>query len=142
MFIIVKSIINLKICNMKKLIFLFLITLTAPALYSQTFKSPSAILKESKTKIEMKSRIINLSDKEISITKFIGGVDTQYLTVNKTEQKEYSFDGMCKYYYCTTKDKDPVNGYQKAIVIKTYDQIILAMFATEIDVYVYYFAIQ
>jgi len=69
------------------------------------------------------------------------GTKTMYLTVNKIEEKEYSFNGKCKYYYCTTKDEDPINGYQKAIVIKKYDTVYMGLFATEIDMYLYQFSI-
>jgi hypothetical protein len=126
---------------MKKFILLLTLLTIFSGLYSQTFKSPYAIVINSVTETQMKARVITISDKQISISKFIGGVDTQYLVVNRTEEKEYSFDGVCKHYYCTTKDKDPINGYQKAIVIKTDREIILGLFATEIQVEVYHFAI-
>jgi len=111
------------------------------ASFSQTFKSPYVIKGKNGFETEMKDRVISLSDKEISISNFIGGTETQYLTVEKIEEKEYSFDGKCKYYYCTTKDKDPINGYQKAIVIKAYNKVYMGLFATEIDMYLYQFSI-
>lgn len=117
---------------------LILISLTSN---SQSFMSPYVIKGKTNFETEMKDRIISISDKEISISKFTGGTETMYLTVNKIEEKEYSFDGICKYYYCTTKDKDPINGYQKAIVIKKYDAVYLGLFATEIDLYRYVFSI-
>ena len=126
---------------MKKMIVLLALLISFTTAYSQSFKSPYVIEVKSVTKTEMKDRVITLSDKQISISKFIGGVDTQYLIINRTEEKDYDFDGVCRYYYCTTKDKDPVNGYQKAIVIKTHNEIILGLFATEIQVFVYHFAI-
>jgi len=59
---------------------------------------------------------------------------------NKIEEKDYN--GIkCKYYYCTTKDEDIINGYQKAIVIKEFDTVYLGLFATEIDLYRYQFSI-
>lgn len=127
---------------MKKLIFIVTFFIFCTVINAQTFKSPYAILINNVPETEMKAREITVTDKQIGITKFIAGVTTQFLIVNKIEEKEYSFDGVCKYYYCTIKDKDPVNGYQKAIVIKASDKIILALFATEIDVYVYQFAIK
>lgn len=127
---------------MKKIILLLLLIISLTTGYSQTFNSKYVIEKQSTMKTEIKDRIITLSDKQITISKFIGGVNTQYLIVNKIEEKDYSFDGLCKYYYCSTKDKDPVNGYQKAIVIKTHDEIILGLFSSEIDIYVYHFAIR
>jgi hypothetical protein len=109
--------------------------------YSQTFKSTYVIKGKTDFETEMKDRVITISDKEISISKFTGGTKTMYLNVDKIEEKDYSFDGKCKYYYCTTKDEDPINGYQKAIVIKKYDAVYMGLFATEIDMYLYQFSI-
>jgi hypothetical protein len=128
---------------MKKIILSTMIVFYAISSFSQTFNSPYLIKKECDFKNEFKDRTIIISDKEISISNFIdGGVKTLYLVINKKEEKEYSFDGMCTYFYCTTKDKDPINGTQKAIVIKKYDTLYLGLFASEIDVYNYQFSIK
>lgn len=127
---------------MKAIKLLFVFTLISFATYSQTYKSSYSINKECDFQTDMKSRTITISDKEISISNFAdGGTETIYFVVNKIEEKEYSFDGLCKYYYCTTKDKDPINGYQKAIFIKKYDAIYLGLFASEIDINNYEFSI-
>lgn len=39
------------------------------------------------------------------------------------------------------RDEEPVNGYQKAIIYKTYDTLVMALFADEITVYTYKFHI-
>jgi hypothetical protein len=110
------------------------------ASYSQTFKSPYVIKGKTNFATEMKDRIITISDKEISISNFIGGTKTQYLIVNKIEEKDYN--GIkCKYYYCTTKDEDIINGFQKAIIIKEFNTLYLGLFATEIDIFKYMFSI-
>ena len=126
---------------MKTLAIIIGLILISLASYSQTFKSTYVIKGKTDFETEMKDRVITISDKEISISKFTGGTKTMYLTVDKIEEKEYSFNGKCKYYYCTTKDEDPINGYQKAIVIKKYDTVYMGLFATEIDMYLYQFSI-
>ncbi|MDP2722198.1 MAG: hypothetical protein Q8O72_05535 [Bacteroidales bacterium] len=110
--------------------------------YTQTYKSAYVIESKINVVTVTQERTIIISDKEISISNFNNGnKETLYLVVNKTEEKEDTWDGMGKYYYCTTKDKDPINGSQKAIVIKYNDKILLGLFAGEIDVYKYQFSI-
>jgi hypothetical protein len=126
---------------MKKLLFIFIFLFCTLKIFSQTFKSTFTIEEERKTKSKMIERVITITDKKITITKYIGETNPQILTVNKIEEKEDAFDGKCKYYYCTTVDKDPINGYQKAIVIKKQREIVIGLFATEIDVYISHFGI-
>lgn len=84
--------------------------------YSQTYKSEVSTITIPTGKIEVKDRIITISEKEISISKFFTGGETLYLNVNSVENKKYVTYGICKTYYCTTRDKDPTFGYEKAIV--------------------------
>jgi hypothetical protein len=134
-------ILNQIFINMKKLLFILALILLNSISYSQTYKSAYVIKQKIDFETELKDRIITINDKEISISNFSGGTKTMYLIVNKIEEKEYDLESKCKFYYCTTKDKDFINGYQKAIVIKKYDTIILSLFATEIDIYTYQFSI-
>lgn len=130
---------------MKKIIITIIAFFICFNMFSQTYKSSYVIRQTPQTQnAQWKDRIITITDKEISITNLIdGGTKTLYLIINKTEEKEWMFDGVCKTYYCTTKDEDFINGYQKAIVYhKKYDKIVLALFANEITVYVSQFDIE
>jgi hypothetical protein len=109
--------------------------------FSQTYKSTYVIQSKMDLETKYENRVIKISDSEISITNFVEGIEPLYLIVNKIETKEHLFDGLCKTYYCTTKDKDFINGYQKAIVYKTSTQVKLALFADEMTVYNYNFSI-
>jgi hypothetical protein len=110
--------------------------------YSQTYNSAFEIKEKKNFITEVKNRTITVSDKEISITNFIGGIETQYFVVNKIEYKDWPFDGNRKTYYCTTKDEDVINGYQKAIIYFTYDTMVVGLFADEITIYKYTFNIK
>jgi hypothetical protein len=125
---------------MKKLLIATLLLLSTIA-YSQTYKSTFVIKRKNEFESEYKNRLISITDKEISITEFSGGTYSRYFVVNKIVEKDWIYDGLRKTYYCTTKDKDPINGYQKAIIYKTYDKVILALFADEITVFNYQFDI-
>jgi hypothetical protein len=127
-----------------KLILMLIIvsTLFTSTTFCQTYTSPYAVKNANKFVTDYKERVITITDKEISITNFREGTKTQYLVVNKIENKEWLMDGEQKTYYCTTKDKDVINGYQKAIVYKKYDAVVMAMFADEITVFTYQFSIK
>lgn len=127
---------------MKTFMIIIAMMLLSVVSYSQTYKSAYSTNKKASFETDWKDRVITINDKEISITNFIEGTKTQYLIVNRIENKDWSFDGVCKTYYCTTKDKDFMNGYQKAILYVTYDNIHFALFATEILVFNYIFSIK
>lgn len=100
--------------------------------YSQTYKSEVATITTPTYTTERKDRVISISDKEISISKFFKGDETLYLIVNRIENKKFVTYGMCKTYYCTTKDKDPIWGYEKAIVrVQTGMDITVVLFADD-----------
>jgi hypothetical protein len=124
---------------MKILVLTFASILGSLASSSQTYKSHSVIKMEPGVETEIKDRIITINEKEISITNFMVGTKTLYLTVNKIENKilhdVLSGDDTFKTFYCTTKDKDPYNGYQKAIVYVRYSKIMMGLFSEEITVY-------
>lgn len=125
---------------MKKLILITLILLIGVICKSQvTYNSSWTIKGSSKFESKIKDRVITISDNEISISNFIGGTETQHLVVNKIIDKDWGLDGVCKTYYCTTKDADFINGYQKVIIYTKYDTMIMAMFADEITVFTYKF---
>ena len=127
---------------MKKLLLISAMFLLNIISYSQTFKSSYVNKTKPKFETDMKDRIITISDKEITVTNFLdGGVKAWHLIVNKIENKEWSFDGMQKTYYCTNRDKDIIEGnYRKAIAHKTsYGTFKIADFADEMTVLTYDF---
>lgn len=127
---------------MKTFTIIIAMMLLCVASYSQTFKSAYSSNSKPDFETEWKDRVITITDKEISISNFVAGTKTLYLIVNKIENKEWSFDGLRKTYYCTTKDKDVINGYQKAILYVTYDSVYFALFADEITIFKYVFSIR
>ncbi len=127
---------------MKKTILSMALILVYLASYSQTFNSSYSTNMDLNFVTDMKDRVIILSDKEVSITNFKGGTKTLYLVVNKIENKDWLFDGVCKTYYCTTKEKDVVAGFERAIVYEKATSIVLAIFADEITVHKYEFSIK
>ena len=104
-----------------------------------TYDSDYSTKSKDNFETDWNARVITITDKEITISNFIGGTKTLYLVVDKIENKEWMFDGVCKTYYCTTRDADPINGYQKVILYKTYNSLVMGMFADEITVYNYKF---
>lgn len=114
------------------------------ASYSQTFKSSHATVMIPKAETDFTDRVITISDKEITVTKFLnGGKETWHLIINRIENKQWMFDGMQKTYYCTNKDKDNISGtYRKIIAHKTsMGTFTIADFADETTVLTYDFDI-
>lgn len=104
------------------------------------YNSSYSINRVTKIEIEQKNRTVILSDTDISISNFIdGGNVTQYLTVDSAKFKDWGeFDGIRKTYYCTTKDSNFINGYQKVILyVNKHDLLEVAIFADEISIYRY-----
>ena len=65
-----------------------------------------------------KQRTITISDAEIKITNFLGGTKTLNLKVNDIKEKEDDWDGLMKWYYCTSTEKDVISGkYTEFIII-------------------------
>jgi hypothetical protein len=128
---------------MKKLILFTIIFLLGVICKSQTiYNSNWSIDGSIDFKSNVMDRVIIISDNEISVSSFIGGVETLHLVVNKIINKDWGFDGVCKTYYCTTKEADVINGYQKVIVYIKYNTITMAMFANEISVFIYHFKLK
>lgn len=108
--------------------------------YSQNFISNKVYETQGSIIKKYIPRTIFISDDEISISNFSNGSkETINLIVDRIEEKNYPFEGISKYYYCTTKEEDYINGYQKAIIILNGKSLFFALFATEIDVYKYEF---
>uniref|UniRef100_UPI00404730E7 hypothetical protein n=1 Tax=Roseivirga sp. TaxID=1964215 RepID=UPI00404730E7 len=64
-----------------------------------------------------KQRTITISDTDITITNFVGGTKPLNLKVNEIKEKDDKWDGLMKWYYCTSKDKDVINGYTEYIIV-------------------------
>jgi hypothetical protein len=64
-----------------------------------------------------KEHVVTITNDQIRISNYIGGEKEQILKIDKAEKKEFSFYGMCKWYYCTTTIKDPIAGITKVIII-------------------------
>ncbi|MGV8961877.1 MAG: hypothetical protein ACOH2V_00650 [Candidatus Saccharimonadaceae bacterium] len=134
---------------MKKLIIIMLVLISS-ILYAQTtYNSPSTVIEDITYKSEMRNRKIFISDKEISISHFVGNEDTpmaetQYFVVDSIVDKDWGWpDNICKTYYCITKDSDFINSYQKAIIyIGHRNMLKMGLFATEIMVFMYQFKLE
>ncbi|MCK7531095.1 MAG: hypothetical protein MZV63_08670 [Marinilabiliales bacterium] len=59
------------------------------------------------------------------------------MSVYLTEEREDKFDGLCKYYYCTAKNKEQLSPYQKIVVIKKPFSITLELFLADNNKYVH-----
>jgi hypothetical protein len=121
------------------LLFIFLSQLGTKAIgQTEQFESSSAIVENSDFKVERVSRLIVFTETNITISNWLnGGQDALRLKIDRSEDKELSLSGICKWYYCTSVRKDPINGYSKTIIIvpKSKDKIKVYTFADEVTVY-------
>jgi len=102
---------------MKNLI-LVAFLLSSVTVFSQTtYNSSVTTSYESEGEVIEKQRTITVSDTEITITNFVGGTKPLNLTIDEIKEKEDNWDGLMKWYYCTSKDKDVINGYIKYIIV-------------------------
>jgi len=102
---------------MKNLI-LVAFLLSSVTVFSQTTYNSSVTTKyKSEGEVIEKQRTITVSDTEITITNFVGGTKPLNLTVDEIKEKEDDWDGLMKWYYCTSKDKDVINGYTEYIIV-------------------------
>lgn len=126
---------------MKKIILvIILLLLSMVSICQVSYDNPYVIKEIFNFEPEFNDRLISISNSEITISKFIENTKTQYLIVNKIVDKDWGiFDGVCKTYYCTTKDADFINGYQKVIIYIKDDMMKMAMFADEVTVFHYQF---
>ncbi len=95
---------------MKNLLIIISI-LFATNIYGQTTYNSSVTTKyRSDGEIIEIQRRITISNNEITISNFIGGTKTLTLKVNDIKEKEDDFNGLMKWYYCTSTDKDLLTG--------------------------------
>lgn len=125
---------------MKKFFLLILLTQLVFNAIGQTeqLESASAIKEEFDFKIERIARLVVFTDDAITITNWLnGGQEALRLKIDKIINKEYSMDGICKWYYCTSTKKDPINGFSKTIIIvpKSKEKVKVFTFANEVTVY-------
>lgn len=123
----------------KALIIIFSIFLKF-SLFAQVdqFESKSAIREEKEFKVEHVSRLIVFTESTITISNWLnGGQEALKLKIDSSVNKEYSLDGVCKWYYCISLKKDFINGYTKTIIIvpKSKDKLNVFTFANEVTVY-------
>lgn len=105
---------------------------------TEQLESKSAIVEEANFKIEHISRLVVFTDDMITISNWLnGGQEALKLKIDKIENKPYSMDGICKWYYCTSVKEDPFNSFSKTIIIvpKSKDKVKVFTFANEVNVY-------
>lgn len=104
---------------MKKSLFILLFIAVSIVSFSQKVYTSSVTTKyKTEGEIIEKSRTITISDSKISISDYLGGTRTLNLTVDNIVEKEFGWDGICKWYYCSSTEKDPINNeFTKYIVI-------------------------
>ncbi|MBL0057094.1 MAG: hypothetical protein IPP31_13120 [Chitinophagaceae bacterium] len=93
---------------MKKVFFFIILTHFVLTSFGQTeqYESSSAIREEADFKIERISRLLVFTGKTITISNWLnGGQEALMLKIDKVLDKEYSLDGICKWYYCTSKKR-------------------------------------
>ena len=107
-----------KTSKMKKLILLALL-MSSLTVFSQTTYNSSVTTKyKTEGEVFQKQRTITVSDTVITITNFLGGTKPLNLKVNEIKEKKDDFDGLMKrYYYCTAREKDVINGYTEYIIV-------------------------
>ncbi len=123
---------------MKKTVLFIIISLIGINTFSQTFKSNSATIRKGGFEIDRTVRSIEISDREIIISNYLNGnTEPLVLSVYLTEEREDKFDGLCKFYYCTAKNKEQLSPYQKIVVIKKPFSITLELFLADNNKYVH-----
>ena len=125
---------------MKTSILLLLFTSLNFIAFSQTksYKSSTTIVEKKEFKTESVERTLFLTENSITISNYLnGGKDDAKMKINKIEKKEYSLDGVCNWYYCTSTVKDPIIGYSKFIIIipEHATSVYIFHFADEVSVY-------
>jgi len=103
---------------MKNLIFLALLFLSGNVFSQSTYNSSVTTKYKSEGEVIEKQRTITISGSEITITNFVGGTKPLNLKVNEIKEKEDDWDGLMKWYYCTSKYKDVISGkYTEFIIV-------------------------
>jgi len=125
---------------MKRITILILLGSLIPLLsFAQikVYKSYSSIKQKCDYIPESINREIKIDKDLITISNFLnGGKEAAKLKINKILNKEYVFEGICTWYYCTDTKKDIFNGYQKVIIILSKKGTIdVFYFADEVTIY-------
>lgn len=108
-----------------KSIICVLVLLLSPYSYSQTFQSNSLSKQKTEFEVSTDKRTVEISDNNITVSNLLnGGNDSLILEVIKTELKDYSWEGLSKWYYC--KNGKGVN--YTAIVINSKNPRSLVLF--------------
>ena len=102
---------------MKYLIFSLFLIISGNAFSQTTYNSSVTTKYKTEGEVIEKQRTITISDTDITITNFVGGTKPLNLKVNEIKEKEDDWDGLMKWYYCTSKDKDVINGYTEYIIV-------------------------
>ncbi len=103
----------------------------------EQFESKSSIKEYKEPKLLNISRLLVFTDNSITISNWLnGGTEALKLKIDKIVDKDYSREGICKWYYCTSLKSDIFNGFFKAIIIvpKNKDKVWVNTFADEVSV--------
>lgn len=127
-----------KATGMKKIIVLLLFLLAGVSAFSQTFRSRSATIRRDGFEIDRTERSIVISDREIVISNYLNGnTEPLRLEVYLTEDKEDRFDGVCRHYYCKTKNDSSLSPCKKIVVIRKPYSITLELYLADDNKYVH-----
>lgn len=102
---------------MKNLILVSLLFFSITVFGQTTYNSSVTTKYKSEGEVIEKHRTITVSDTEIIITNFVGGTKSLNLKVNEIKEKEDDWDGLMKWYYCTSRDKDVISGKNTEYII-------------------------
>lgn len=111
---------------MKNLISVAFLFFSVTVFGQTTYNSSVTTKYKSEGEVVEKQRIIAVSDTEITITNFVGGTKPLNLKVYEIKEKEDEWDGLMKWYYCKSKDKDAISGkFTEYIIImkKSYPSV-------------------
>ena len=93
----------------KSFILILLFSISIVSFSQKTYTSSVTTKYKTEGEVIEKSRTITISDTKISISDYLGGTRTLVLTVDNIVEKEFGWDGLCKWYYCTSTEKDVIN---------------------------------
>lgn len=102
---------------MKNLILVPLLFFSMTIFGQTTYNSSVTTKYKTEGEVIEKQRTITVSDTEITISNFVGGTKPLNLKVNEIKEKEDDWDGLMKWYYCTSKDKDVISGKHTEYII-------------------------
>lgn len=103
---------------MKNLILVSLLFFSITVFGQTTYNSSVTTKYKSEGEVIEEQRTITVSDTEITITNFVGGTKPLNLKVNEIKEKEDDWDGLMKWYYCTSKDVISGKNTEYIIIMK------------------------